>query len=108
MHAWATLFLYRTEEATYGKGDVDFLKRSFARLLTYFTWWLNQKDRYGNNAFEGGFLGLDNIGVFDRSAPMTQFLGGSNAEDFLAAGKSALYAMNGEVPHPVNFCAKSS
>jgi len=70
VHAWATLFLYRTEEATYGKGDVDFLKRSFARLLTYFTWWLNRKDNYGNNAFEGGFLGLDNIGVFDRSAPL--------------------------------------
>jgi hypothetical protein len=70
VHAWATLFLYRTEEATIGKGDVDFLKRSFNRLLTSFTWWLNQKDRSGNNAFEGGFLGLDNIGVFDRSAPL--------------------------------------
>ena len=70
VHAWATLFLYRTEEATTGKGDVDFLKRAFARLLTYFTWWLNRKDRYGNNAFQGGFLGLDNIGVFDRSAPL--------------------------------------
>ena len=70
VHAWATLFIYRSEEATYGKGDVDFLKRAFGRLLTYFTWWLNQKDRYGNNAFEGGFLGLDNIGVFDRSAAL--------------------------------------
>ena len=70
VHAWATLFLYRAEEATTGKGDVDFLKRAFGRLLTYFTWWLNRKDRYGNNAFEGGFLGLDNIGVFDRSAPL--------------------------------------
>lgn len=53
-----------------GLGDVDFLKHAFAKLLTNFTWWVNRKDRNGNNVFEGGFLGLDNIGVFDRSSPL--------------------------------------
>jgi hypothetical protein len=70
VHAWATIFLYRNEQALTGKGDVDFLKRSFVKLLANFTWWLNRKDRLGKNVFEGGFLGLDNIGVFDRSAPL--------------------------------------
>ncbi len=70
VHAWATIFLYRMEQALRGAGDVDFLKRSFGRLLTNFTWWVNRKDRFGKNVFEGGFLGLDNIGVFDRSAPL--------------------------------------
>jgi hypothetical protein len=53
-----------------GEGDLAFLKRSFSRLLANFTWWVNRKDRFGKNVFEGGFLGLDNIGVFDRSAPL--------------------------------------
>ena len=53
-----------------GKGDIDFLKRSFGKLISNFTWWVNRKDRFGKNVFEGGFLGLDNIGVFDRSAPL--------------------------------------
>jgi Mannosylglycerate hydrolase MGH1-like glycoside hydrolase domain len=70
VHAWATIFLYRNEQALHGNGDVDFLKRSFLKLLANFTWWLNRKDRTGKNLFEGGFLGLDNIGVFDRSAPL--------------------------------------
>jgi hypothetical protein len=70
VHAWATLFLYRTEQGLMGKGDFEFLKRSFAKLMLNFSWWVNRKDRYGNNLFEGGFLGLDNIGVFDRSAPL--------------------------------------
>ncbi len=70
VHAWATLFLHRTEQALSGKGDLDFLKRSFAKLMLNFTWWVNRKDRFGKNVFEGGFLGLDNIGVFDRSAPL--------------------------------------
>jgi hypothetical protein len=68
VHAWATLFLHRTEQALRGTGDIDFLKRSFAKLMLNFTWWVNRKDRFGKNVFEGGFLGLDNIGVFDRSA----------------------------------------
>jgi hypothetical protein len=70
VHAWATIFLYRTEQALTGKGDIDFLKRSFAKLVLNFSWWVNRKDRQGNNLFEGGFLGLDNIGIFDRSAPL--------------------------------------
>ena len=70
VHAWATLFLYRTEQGLKGEGDLEFLKRSFAKLLLNFSWWVNRKDRFGKNVFEGGFLGLDNIGVFDRSAPL--------------------------------------
>jgi len=70
VHAWATIFLHRIEQATRGQGDVDFLKRSFVKLLANFTWWINRKDRHGKNVFEGGFLGLDNIGVFDRSSPL--------------------------------------
>jgi hypothetical protein len=70
VHAWASIFLYRTEQALRGKGDLAFLERSFAKLMLNFSWWVNRKDRFGNNLFEGGFLGLDNIGVFDRSAPL--------------------------------------
>jgi hypothetical protein len=70
VHAWATIFLYRTEQALKGQGDLEFLKRSFAKLMLNFSWWVNRKDRFGKNLFEGGFLGLDNIGVFDRSAAL--------------------------------------
>ncbi len=70
VHAWATIFTYRLEKAVRGKGDLDWLERSFQKLLLNFTWWVNRKDRAGTNLFEGGFLGLDNIGVFDRSAPL--------------------------------------
>jgi Glycosyl hydrolase family 63 C-terminal domain len=70
VHAWATLFLLRTAEALGGETDVDFLRASFNKLMLNFTWWANRKDRFGKNVFEGGFLGLDNIGVFDRSAPL--------------------------------------
>ncbi|HEY2994547.1 MAG TPA: glucosidase [Methylomirabilota bacterium] len=69
VHAWATVFTYRLQ-AMRGKGDLDWLERAFQKLLLNFTWWLNRKDRDGKNAFEGGFLGLDNIGVFDRSSPL--------------------------------------
>ncbi len=70
VHAWASLFVFRNEQQLWGKSDFDFLKRSFVKLLANFTWWVNRKDRSGKNVFEGGFLGLDNIGVFDRSAPL--------------------------------------
>jgi hypothetical protein len=70
VHAWATIFLYRTEQALAGEGDLEFLKRSFGKLMLNFSWWVNRKDRFGKNLFEGGFLGLDNIGVFDRSAAL--------------------------------------
>jgi Glycosyl hydrolase family 63 C-terminal domain len=70
VHAWSTIFTYRMETIRRGKGDIDWLERVFHKLTLNFTWWVNRKDRSGNNAFEGGFLGLDNIGVFDRSAPL--------------------------------------
>jgi hypothetical protein len=70
VHAWATLFLHRAEQSLRGESDLDFLKSAFNKLLLNFTWWVNRKDRFGKNVFEGGFLGLDNIGVFDRSAPL--------------------------------------
>jgi hypothetical protein len=70
VHAWSTIFTYNLEVGQEGQGDLGFLKRSFQKLLLNFTWWVNRKDRTGRNAFEGGFLGLDNIGVFDRSAPL--------------------------------------
>jgi hypothetical protein len=70
VHAFATIFLYLTERALHGKTDLEFLEQSIAKLSLNFTWWVNRKDRFGKNVFEGGFLGLDNIGVFDRSAPL--------------------------------------
>jgi len=70
VHAWATAFTYTLEMAKTGKMDKDWLKSCFQKLLLNFTWWVNRKDRSGRNVFEGGFLGLDNIGVFDRSAPL--------------------------------------
>ena len=70
VHAWSTIFTYRLEKAQTGEGDRDWLKSCFQKLLLNFTWWVNRKDRSGRNVFEGGFLGLDNIGVFDRSAPL--------------------------------------
>jgi len=70
LHAWSALYLYERERAIRGEGDVEFLERVFQRLLTNFTWWVNRKDPDGRNLFQGGFLGLDNIGVFDRSAPL--------------------------------------
>ncbi|HTN81121.1 MAG TPA: hypothetical protein VMK16_15700 [Acidimicrobiales bacterium] len=70
VHAWATLVVYETEMEQRGTGDVEWLKAAFQKLLVNFTWWINRKDPTGRNVFEGGFLGLDNIGVFDRSAPL--------------------------------------
>ena len=70
VHAWATLLVYESEVEQRGAGDVDWLKRAFQKLLVNFTWWVNRKDPTGRNVFEGGFLGLDNIGVFDRSSPL--------------------------------------
>jgi hypothetical protein len=70
VHAWAALRVYQIEKKRTGRGDTKFLARIFQKLLLNFTWWVNRKDEEGNNVFEGGFLGLDNIGVFDRSAPL--------------------------------------
>jgi len=70
VHAWAAWRVYKIEEKMYGRRDKMFLERVFQKLLLNFTWWVNRKDARGNNVFEGGFLGLDNIGIFDRSAPL--------------------------------------
>ncbi|MGB3669958.1 MAG: glucosidase [Phormidesmis sp.] len=70
VHAWATWRVYKIEQKMTGKCDRLFLERLFQKLLLNFTWWVNRKDTEGNNVFEGGFLGLDNIGVFDRSKPL--------------------------------------
>jgi Glycosyl hydrolase family 63 C-terminal domain len=69
VHAWATLWLYKYEQQL-GRADVRFLERSFQGLMLNFNWWVNRKDPSGRNVFAGGFLGLDNIGVFDRSAQL--------------------------------------
>ena len=70
VHAWATLFLHRFGQVLGEAPDIDFLKRAFIKLELNFNWWVNREDRSGNDIFAGGFLGLDNIGVFDRSAPL--------------------------------------
>ncbi len=91
VHAWATIFLYRTEQAQKGAGDLEFLKRSFSKLLLNFSWWVNRKDRFGKNLFEGGFLGLDNIGVFDRSSPLPT---GGHLEQADGTAWMALFSQN--------------
>ena len=70
VHAWAAFFVYWNEKLLRGTGDIKFLQHTFHKLLLNFTWWVNRKDVSGDNVFEGGFLGLDNIGVFDRSAAL--------------------------------------
>jgi hypothetical protein len=91
VHAWATIFLYRTEQALKGNGDLEFLKRSFEKLMLNFSWWVNRKDRFGKNLFEGGFLGLDNIGVFDRSAQLPT---GGHLEQADGTAWMALFCQN--------------
>ncbi|MEO8763009.1 MAG: glucosidase [Ginsengibacter sp.] len=70
VHAFAALHVYRAEKKLYGKADLPFLKKIFQKLIINFTWWTNRKDLDGNSIFEGGFLGLDNIGIFNRSMPL--------------------------------------
>jgi len=91
VHAWATIFTYRLEKAARGEGDLVWLERSFHKLLLNFTWWVNRKDRSGNNVFEGGFLGLDNIGVFDRSSPLPT---GGHLEQADGTAWMALFCQN--------------
>jgi hypothetical protein len=91
VHPWATIFTYRLEQAKTGKGDIVWLERSFQKLLLNFTWWLNRKDRSGKNTFEGGFLGLDNIGVFDRSSPLPT---GGYLEQADGTAWMALFSLN--------------
>ncbi|KAK4943522.1 hypothetical protein LTR28_008436 [Elasticomyces elasticus] len=70
VHAWSTFRTFKIERKMYGREDLDFLERVFQKLLLNFTWWVNRKDSDGKNVFEGGFLGLDNIGLFNRSDPL--------------------------------------
>ena len=91
VHAWATLFVYSVDRGKNGRGDLDFLRRSFQMLLFNFNWWLNRKDPTGRNVFTGGFLGLDNIGVFDRSAPLPT---GGHLEQADGTAWMAFYCQN--------------
>ncbi len=91
VHAWSCLQVYKIEKNKTGHGDIGFLKRVFQKLLINFTWWVNRKDHKGNNVFEGGFLGLDNIGVFDRSSAIP---GGGVLEQADGTAWMAMYCLN--------------
>jgi len=91
VQAWAALQVYRIEKEQTGKGDIAFLKRIFQKLLINFTWWVNRKDPNGNNMFEGGFLGLDNIGVFNRSIELP---GQMQLEQADGTSWMGMYALN--------------
>ncbi|HEX9260283.1 MAG TPA: hypothetical protein VF855_12145, partial [Acidimicrobiales bacterium] len=90
VHAWATLLVHGATKES-GAMDLDFLEQSFQRLLMNYTWWLNRKDPAGNDLFEGGFLGLDNIGVFDRSKPLPT---GGHLEQADGTAWMALFSQN--------------
>jgi hypothetical protein len=90
VHAWATYFLYQIERDL-GRGDIKFLERSFQGLLLNYNWWVNRKDPSGRNVFAGGFLGLDNIGVFDRSSPLPT---GGSLEQADGTAWMAFYCQN--------------
>jgi len=91
VHAWAALEVFKLEKEYFGKADYSFLKRVFQKLMLNFTWWVNRKDSNGNNIFEGGFLGLDNIGVFDRS---NQLPGGGTLEQADGTSWMAMFSLN--------------
>jgi hypothetical protein len=92
VHAWATLRVFQIDKNVRGDaGDLDFLEQAYHKLLLNFTWWVNQKDTEGNNIFEGGFLGLDNIGVFDRSNPLPT---GGYIEQADGTSWMAMYSLN--------------
>ena len=91
VHAWAAWRVYKIDKRLHGKGDREFLVRVFHKLLLNFTWWVNRKDADGMNIFQGGFLGLDNIGVFDRSAPLPT---GGFIEQSDGTSWMAMYTLN--------------
>jgi len=91
VHAWAAWRVYKIDKKRQGKGDLNFLKRVFQKLLLNFTWWVNRKDAEGKNIFQGGFLGLDNIGVFDRSSALPT---GGHIEQSDGTGWMAMYTLN--------------
>lgn len=90
VHAWATFRTFKIERKMYGREDLDFLERVFQKLLLNFTWWVNRKDFEGKNVFEGGFLGLDNIGLFNRSDPLPT---GGVLEQADSTGWMAFYSL---------------
>jgi hypothetical protein len=91
VHAWAAWRVYKIEQKRLGKGDRSFLEQVFHKLLLNFTWWVNRKDAEGKNIFQGGFLGLDNIGVFDRSAPLPT---GGHLEQSDATAWMGMFCLN--------------
>ncbi|MEP7144818.1 MAG: glucosidase [Ferruginibacter sp.] len=91
VQAWAALQVFRIEKSMTGKADISFLKRIFHKLIINFTWWINRKDASGNNIFQGGFLGLDNIGVFNRSIEMP---GDHRLEQADGTSWMGMYALN--------------
>jgi hypothetical protein len=91
VHAWAAWRVYKIDKKRTGRGDREFLKRIFHKLMLNFTWWVNRKDAEGMNIFQGGFLGLDNIGVFDRSAPLPT---GGYLEQSDGTSWMAMYTLN--------------
>src|SRR5205814_4344904 len=91
VHAWAAYRVYKIEEKKNGKGDRAFLERIFQKLLLNFTWWVNRKDAEGMNVFQGGFLGLDNIGVFDRNMPLPD---GGHLEQSDGTSWMAMYSLD--------------
>lgn len=91
VHAWSVFRTFKIERKMYGREDLDFLERVFQKLLLNFTWWVNRKDSDGNNVFEGGFLGLDNIGLFNRSEPLPT---GGRLEQADSTGWMAFYCLS--------------
>ena len=91
VHAWAAWRVYKIDAKATGIKDYEFLQRIFHKLLMNFTWWVNRKDVEGRNVFAGGFLGLDNIGLFDRSKPLP---GGGQLEQADGTSWMAMYALN--------------
>lgn len=91
VHAWATFRVFQIDRERTGSGDLAFLERVFHKLMLNFTWWVNRKDTEGRNVFQGGFLGLDNIGVFDRSAalPTGGFINQADGTSWMA-----MYCLN--------------
>lgn len=90
VHAWSTYRIFKIEKKMYGTEDLDFLEAVFQKLLLNFTWWVNRKDSDGNNVFAGGFLGLDNIGIFNRSEPLPT---GGNLEQADSTGWMAFFSL---------------
>ncbi len=91
VHAWSTFRVFKIDEKVNGKADIPFLESVFQKLLLNFTWWVNRKDKRGNNVFGGGFLGLDNIGAFDRNM---QFKNGDHLEQADGTSWMAMFALN--------------